>query len=375
MTTIRDVARICGVSPMTVTNVLHGRNAKVRPETRERVLQAVRDLNYKPPAYALDDSPFRHRTIGFVIPLLEQQGFARNSYTEGLLSELIVQSCMIDCAVNVIVDSITGTPRLSTRFRYDGRCDGFVVVSPEGHDEVVEKLLERAASVVVVGSRSNIPGAPTVDIDYTATMLNSIEHLVGLGHRRIGYLDIARRYSASYERLDGYLNGLAESGRRVGQELIPWVTQWSDADDRVGNTRTDSGSPVVHWGDGARALVEAYERCEPSLRPTAFIGFNDYAALEACNALTAAGYRCPDHYSIIGCDDTDRAKLHQPRLASYAMPYRQLVSECLKLLTKAIQEPGAVQGDVLLQAEFIEGASTAALSSDAATQANHKPTR
>lgn len=362
MATIRDVARISGVSPMTVTNVLHGRDKKVREETRERVLQAVRTLNYKPPAYALEDSPFRHRTIGFVIPLLEQQGFARNSYTEGLLSELIIQCCMIDCSVNVIVDSITGTPKLSTRCRYDGRCDGFIVVSPEGHDEVVEKLLERAASVVVVGSRSNVPSAPTVDIDYTATMFNSIEHLVKLGHRRIGYLDIARRYSASYERLDGYLKGLAEYGKRVGEELIPWVTQWSDADDSAGCKPTDGRPTLVHWGDGAKALVEAYERCEPSLRPTAFIGFNDYAALEACNALTAAGYRCPEHYSIIGCDNTDRANNHLPRLATYAMPYHQMVSESLRLLTMAIQQPGSVLDDILLKAEFIEGDSTSAVS-------------
>jgi LacI family transcriptional regulator len=362
MATIRDVARISGVSPMTVTNVLHGRNKKVREATRERVLQAMRTLNYKPPAYALEDSPFRHRAIGFVIPVLEQQGFARNSYTEGLLSELIVQCCMIDCSVNVIVDSISGTPKLSTRCRYDGRCDGFVVVSPEGHDEVVEKLRERAASVVVVGSRSNVPSAPTVDIDYTATMLNSIEHLVGLGHRRIGYLDISRRYSASYERLDGYLKGLAEYGRRVGEELIPWVTQWSDADDKVGNMPANGEATIVHWSDGAKALVDTYERCEPNLRPTAFIGFNDYAALEASNALTAAGYRCPEHYSIIGCDNTDRATHHHPRLATYAMPYQQMVSECLRLLTKAIQKPGTVLGDVLLHAEFIEGDSTAALS-------------
>jgi len=359
MATIRDVARISGVSPMTVTNVLHGRNKKVREETRERVLQVVRELNYKPPAYANEDSPFRHRTIGFVVPVLERQGFARNSYTQELLSELIVQCCQIDCAVNVIVDSISGTPKLSTRCRYDGRCDGFVVVSPEGHNGVVDKLLERAASVVVVGSKSNFPGTPSIDIDYTATMLKSVEHLVELGHRRIAYLDISRRYSASYERLNGYLRGLAESGKRIGEELTPMIAPWGSQEDAESSVAADVPLWVSHWEDGAVELVKAYEQCDPSNRPTAFIGFNDYAVLEACNALTEKGYRCPAHFSMIGCDDTEQGKLHQPRLATYAMPYEQIISECLRLLTEAINEPGSKQEDVLLHAKYIEGASTA----------------
>ncbi len=355
MATIRDVARVSGVSPMTVTNVLHGRTKKVREETRARVLAAVRSLNYKPPAYAISDFPFRHRNVGFVIPVLEQQGFARNSYVEGLLSELIIQCSLIDCAVTVVVDSISGTPALSTRCRYDGRCDGFIVVSPEGHSGVVEKLLERAASVVIVGSSSNVPGAPVVDIDYRATMINSIEHLVALGHRRIGYLDISRRYSASKERLEGYLIGLEKSRKLAGEDLTPWVTLWGASDENVPPEQI-----VTHWSDGAKALVKVYEEADPNLRPTAFIGFNDYAVLEACNALAAAGYECPRDFSAIGCDDTEIGRNYRPRLATYAMPYRSIVSECLKLLTKALHEPGEPLDDVLLQAEFVAGASTAA---------------
>lgn len=360
MATIRDVARVSGVSPMTVTNVLHGRTKKVREETRERVLQVVRELNYKPPAYPIEDSPFRHRTIGFVIPVLERQGFARNSYAQELLSELIIQCSQIDCAVNVIVDSISGTPRLSTRSRYDGRCDGFIVVSPEGHDDVVDRLRERAASVVIVGSKSNFPGTPSVDIDYTATMLTSIEHLVQLGHRRIAYLDISRRYSASYERLNGYMKGLADWGKRIGEELTPMIAQWGGQEDVESKPAIEAPLWIPHWEDGAKELVLAFEQCESNRRPTAFIGFNDYAVLEACNALANKGYKCPDQYSMIGCDDTEQGKLHHPRLATYAMPYKEIISECLRLLTEAIKEPGSKHEDVLLKAEFIEGASTAA---------------
>ncbi|MFD7408184.1 LacI family DNA-binding transcriptional regulator [Streptomyces sp. NPDC059866] len=275
--TIRDVAEHAGVSKSLVSLVLRG-SGQVRPEKREAVLRAVRELGYRPNAAARSLSEQRTRTVGVLLNDL------RNPWFVDLLDGL--NSLLHDNGLHMLL----ADARLNRRTGHDLtgpfldlRVDGLIVVGTLPDPAALGTVADRIP-LVVAGAREPVPSG--VDVvagdDERGTRLVT-EHLVGLGHRRIAHI---AGYGAVGElRRRSFESTMREHGLADGA-----VVEACDM--------TEEG--------GHRAAVRLLGRPD---RPTAVLAVNDIAAVGALSAAEALGLRVPDDLSVTGYDNTSISRL------------------------------------------------------------------
>ncbi|MGX1134725.1 DNA-binding LacI/PurR family transcriptional regulator [Streptomyces glaucescens] len=275
--TIRDVADRAGVSKSLVSLVLRG-SAQVRPEKREAVLRAVRELGYRPNAAARSLSEQRTRTIGVLLHDLRNPWYI--DLLDGLNSLLHtagLHTVLADARLNRRTGQDPAGPFL------DLGVDGLVVVGTLPDPAALGPVAARIP-VVVAGAREAVP--PGVDLvagDDTEGARLVTGHLVGLGHRRIAHL---AGYGAVGElRRDGFEATMRTHGLADGALVEP-------------GDMTEEG--------GYRAAVRLLGRAG---RPTAVLAVNDITAVGVLSAAAELGLRVPHDVSVTGYDNTAIARL------------------------------------------------------------------
>jgi DNA-binding LacI/PurR family transcriptional regulator len=275
--TIRDVADRAGVSKSLVSLVLRG-SGQVRPEKRDAVLRAARELGYRPNAAARSLSEQRTRTVGVLLNDLRNPWFA--DLLDGLNSLLHaagLHMLLADARLNRRTGQDPAGPLL------DLRVDGLVVVGTLPDPAALGPVAERIP-VVVAGAREPVP--PGVDVvagdDEQGARL-ATEHLTGLGHRRIAHI---AGYGAVGElRRRSFEAAMRDHGLADGVVVEP-------------SDMTEEG--------GYRAAVRLLSR--PG-RPTAVFAVNDIACVGALSAAGELGLRVPHDLSVVGYDNTSVAQL------------------------------------------------------------------
>ncbi|MFC7843969.1 LacI family DNA-binding transcriptional regulator [Streptomyces sp. NPDC057382] len=275
--TIRDVAERAGVSKSLVSLVLRGSD-QVRPEKREAVLRASRELGYRPNAAARSLSEQRTRTVGVLLNDLRNPWFA--DLLDGLNSLLHangLRMLLADARLNRRTGQDPADPLL------DLRVDGLVVVGTLPDPAALEAAAARIP-VVLAGSREPAPpGADVVAGDDERGARLATEHLIGLGHRRIAHI-------AGYGAVGALRRRSFEATMRRHGLADEAVVEPSDM--------TEEG--------GYRATVRLLSR--PG-RPTAVLAVNDIAAVGVLSAAEELGLRVPRDLSVVGYDNTSIARL------------------------------------------------------------------
>ncbi|MDC0767264.1 LacI family DNA-binding transcriptional regulator [Streptomyces sp. HD] len=276
--TIRDVADRAGVSKSLVSLVLRG-SEQVRPEKREAVLRAVRELGYRPNAAARSLSERRTRTVGVLLNDLRNPWFV--DMLDGLNSLLHaggLHMLLADARLNRRIGQDPASPLL------DLRVDGLVVVGTLPEPAALGTVAERVPVVVAGAREPELPGVDMVAGDDEQGARLVTEHLIGLGHRRIahiaGYGAVAELRRRSFEATMR-AHGLADEA----------VVEASDL--------TEEG--------GFRTAVRLLGR--PERRPTALFAVNDITAIGALSAAEELGLRVPADLSLVGYDNTSIARL------------------------------------------------------------------
>ncbi|MGW7402434.1 LacI family DNA-binding transcriptional regulator [Streptomyces sp. NPDC054833] len=325
--TIRDVAEQAGVSKSLVSLVLRGSD-QVRPEKREAVLRAVRELGYRPNAAARSLSEQRTRTVGVLLNDLRNPWFV--DLLDGLNSLLRdngLHMLLADARLNRRTgDDLTG-PFL------DLGVDGLVAVGTLPEPAVLGAVAERMP-VVVAGARE--PELPGVDVvagdDETGARLVT-EHLIGLGHRRIahiaGYGAVGELRRRSFEATMR-AHGLADQARIEASDM------------------TEEG--------GYRTTVRLLGRPD---RPTAILAVNDIASVGALSAAEELGLRVPRDVSVTGYDNTSIARLRHVWLTTVDTAPHEVGRRAARCLLDRFERPGAA-GRVHLAAPTLEIRGTTA---------------
>jgi LacI family transcriptional regulator len=324
--TIKDVARLSGVSPMTVSRVING-SERVHPDTRRRVEQAISDLGYVPSRLARGLSRQRTGTLALIVPDVANPFFT-----------LIVR----------------GAEDVARRAGYrvllcDTRAD------PAVEREVIEEMLAHRVEGIVIApvddrSRRDLRrlvdfGVPFVLIDRTVPGVDSdvvlgdsvggarrlVEHLISLDHRRIGFIVESDQVSTARDRGRGYKSALAAAGMPVDPALVVLAT----ADPRGGF-------------DGMRRLLELKSP------PTAVFTVNNLVAVGAIEAVRAAGLEVPDDIALVCFDDIEYASRLYPFLTVMEQPAEAFGTLGTQLLLDRIAGRGADRPRVVvLPAEFV----------------------
>jgi DNA-binding LacI/PurR family transcriptional regulator len=276
---IADVAARAGVGVATVSRVMNG-SASVRPATRERVLDAVKALNYRPSSVARNLSLQRTMVVAALLPWFTNPSAVQR--VRGIVDGL--SSSSYDLMI-FDIESEARQRRAFELFDRGDRADGLLVVSTLPPEQEVERI--QAARIPCILVDAVHPALPSIAVDDVAGGELATRHLVELGHRRIALIGDPPpefRYEWSRDRTRGYERALRQAGIEVLSEYVR------------------EGTRLLHV---ARAI--ATELLSLPERPTAIFASSDTQALGALEAARGLGIRVPQELSIVGFDDIEVA--------------------------------------------------------------------
>ncbi|HZQ16188.1 MAG TPA: LacI family DNA-binding transcriptional regulator [Gaiellaceae bacterium] len=308
-TTIRDIADLAGVSIATVSRVLNDR-PDVAPDTRETVLQVVREHGFNRSRAARGLSRGRTGFVGLTLPLVA------DAYFGPILSG--ASEALYEADLRIVL-----SPTLHEHDRevsllerlVSESTDGAILILPEESEEELKALKAQGYPFVVVDPRERPPaGIPCVSAMHASGAQQATTHLLELGHRRIGAIAGQEHWYATEERLLGMRAALAGHGILPDPELIRF-SDWQEP-------------------RGVEAAEELLSLKDP---PTAIFAFNDNVAIGALNAARDRGLRVPEELSIVGFDDTAQATIVRPQLTTVRQPLAELGRMGVSLLTRLIE--------------------------------------
>jgi LacI family transcriptional regulator len=322
MASIGDVARRAGVSLGTASRAING-NPAVSPQLRDRVLAAAAELDYRPNALARALRSSRTHSLGLIVP----------DVTNPFFGELAkhVEQVAAGMGYTVMLANSNDDPRAEAEYikvLVGRQVDGLLIVPSEQ-----TRLLPREAKVPLVVVDRPIRGYPLVASDHRAGAVAAVQHLVSLGHRRIGCIAGPRHLSVARERYEGYRSVAAPIYREHGFDFA--------ADTIVARFDYDCG-----YDAAVKLLARPH-------RPTAIFASSDQQAIGAMRAAADMDLKVPDDVSIIGFDAITLAKLVTPRLTTVAQPIAAIADIAVRAVLRMRQEdakPERHRLPVLLQA-------------------------
>ena len=333
--TSADVATEAGVSRTTVSFVLNGRSdVKIPDGTRTRVLEAAERLGYHPHAPARQLAGGRSHVIALVLHQTPEQIAADATLAETLRGLAIAAR---SDGFRVMVEPLSpdGPDSSYASLLRAQHADGVVISGPRTDDPQLQALVRDGFPVVLQGALPDVP-VTSVDVDNVAGARHAVEHLIGLGHRRIACITNAPLvYTAAQERLRGYREAHEAAGLPVDDTLI---------------ATGDFDAPSGH-----AAMRELLDRGEVR---AVFVA-SDVVALGAIGALREAGHRVPYDCSVVGFDDIPLAAFFDPPLTTIRLPASELGQAAGRALLERIADPAADARRTLLPTELIVRASTA----------------
>ncbi len=311
--TIRDVADRAGVSTATVSRVLAG-IGNPKPETAAAVMVAVGQLGYRPSGVARSLRMKRTRTLGLIVTDIQNPFFpelvqAADSAARALNYSIILGSAAYD----------EGRAMHYLDLMVDRRVDGLIIASSQLSDESWQWLLASPVPVVVVNAEPTGLPVTVITSDNVGGPRLAVEHLVGLGHRRIAYIRGYEGFTADLPRVEGFRAACADAG-------IP-------ASDLV----EIRGDGQFEGGEQATAALLA-QGCDV----TAIMCHNDVTAIGAMRAIRASGRRVPADISVVGCDDIAAAAWVVPSLTTVAQQKAEMGTMAVERLAATLDDPGRV---------------------------------
>ena len=322
--TIFDVARSSGVSYSTVSRVVNG-HVNVKPVTRERVQAAMVELGYVAHVTARALASGRTQAIGLLAQEIDNPFFS--VVIKGVDQEVSVADYdLLLCTTHSRREKEAEyVARLS-----HGMVDGLLIVLPTGLPEYVAQLRAERYPFVLIDHDSEAPGCTVVNAANRTGTKEGIAYLVGLGHRRIGFITGRPDVGATHERFAGYRDALAEAGLGVDDELV---------------VPGDFLEP--------RGYVAATELLSMRRPPTAIFASSDAAAFGVLGAARAAGLRVPEDLSVLGFDDIVEASYVGAALSTVRQPLREMGRVAVQRLMSLLADPSQPATRVVMETELV----------------------
>lgn len=322
--TLRDVARLAGVSTATVSNVLRD-HPRVAETTRERVRAAVAQLGYQPNPMARSLRSGRSGSIGLVMPGL------RNAYFAELAGEVIRAASAYDLSVSVeILDGDRAHEVACLNGPRTVFTDGLVYVPNQLIGDEIDAAVRPDLPLVLLGERGVGSRFDRVEYRNLEASQAATRHLLERGCRRIVALGPHERRGSATPRLEGYLAAHREAGVPVHAELIRDVPLW-------------------HRQEGARAVTELLWEATPF---DGVFAFNDMLALGAIRSLALADRRVPGNVKVIGFDALEESAYSLPNLSTIDPGKREAADLAMKLLTERIESRSRVNDGTVVSPDF-----------------------
>lgn len=319
MTTIREIARLAGVSVTTVSNVLNNK-PNVGAETRNRVLRIIEQENYRPNSAARELVTQRSQSLGIVFPYVPSDGNVAERGLNYYVSEVImgIEKTVQAAGYDLLIAGSSGEagedppPMLK-----NGRVRGVFLVGGMFDDQYVLQLATQGIPIVMVGTHVDQDHIDCIVADNFRGAYNATKHLISLGHSRIGFVNTPAKAKTSFEKENGYRQALLENDIPFEESLVA-----------QGDFSTASGYRA------AQILLRRYPR------PTAFFSSDDAMAVGIMRAVQELGLSIPGDVAIVGFGDSFMATQVTPTLSSIKVPKEKMGIIAAKRLLEIISGDG-----------------------------------
>jgi LacI family transcriptional regulator len=316
--TIRDIARLAGVSKATVSRVLN-QKPDVDPTTRERILRLMEEWSFVPSITASGLAGGRSRVIGILIPSLTWPSIPE--IMRGV-SEVVEQT-----PYELLLYSITHEQDRTEKIQRDvidrilatKLAAGLLAVFPGQSSQHLTKLHEQGFPIVMIDDQAEPSSIPWVGASNRKGSYAATRYLLRLGHRRIAYIQGPSKFLVSCERYQGYSEALCEAGITLDPTLVM------------------EGDFMPLGGRSCASKLLAMEE-----RPTAIFAANDLMAYGVLEAAEEYGLQVPEDLSLIGFDDIPLSAHTRPALTSVRQPFYSIGQRAIELLLSLLESPRPV---------------------------------
>ncbi len=326
--TIKDIAKAAGVSHTTVSRALHGSPA-ISPETTTRIRKLAQEMGYTPSAVAQSLLARRTQTIGVVLTTIA------DPFTAQIVGG--VEETAQAAGYSVFLSTSHGNPDQEmavVETFHRRRVDAIIVVASRVGSLYSSRLNQIRVPIVLVNNQEEGDYLYSVAVDDISAAQESVEYLIGLGHRRVGYVGAVNRPKSNRRRQTGYQTAL----RQAGIPIDPGLIQAPLADNDLER--------------GRLALAQL------SLTgATAVLCYNDLTAIGLLLACRQANIAVPQHFSIVGFDDIEPAFYVTPPLTTVRQPRVKLGQLAIQMVLDLLN--GQEVQNQILNCELIVRESTA----------------
>ena len=329
ITSIKDVAREAGVSISTVSNALNN-SRYVKKETKEKILEITKNLNYTPNIIARGLKTRSTRTVAVIVPDISNQFFAQVIKGVEEVARQRKYNVLLTCTYYDVLEEKKSIEILRQQF-----VDGFLFIS--GYDSFahIKELNDDKVPVVVADRELKEKKIPSVLIENFRAMRDTVNYLHRLGHKRIGYISYTYDNQTTVEkRFKGYCRGLKDNKLVFDPDIV-----------------VISEALRLNELQGSREAIKKILNCKDI--PSVIINASDFIAVGVIRALKELKIKIPEEISVVGFDNILMSLYTDPLLTTIKQPKKQMGDTAMNLLLDIIKHKRVKEKNIILPTELI----------------------
>lgn len=326
---IAEVALRAGVSTATVSRAMNDSNL-VRSQTKEKVWRAIRDLGYYPNTQARALVSGRTRMLGLIISDI------MNPFFPELVKSF--EFAAIQHGYEVIVANTDyDSDRMGSCVRrmVERKVDGVAIMTSEVEPHLLAELSRRQLPIVFLDVGKPEPLISIISVDYSHGIKQAVQHIISLGHERIGFISGPLTLKSARTRRVAFLRCISSCGVSDRHRIVV------------------EGNHKISGGD--IAMTHMLSGPNP---PTAVLTSNDLTAMGAMRAIHRAGLRVPEDVSIVGFDDIEFSEFTQPPLTTVRLSRDELGQKAFKALYNGLQDGSSGGQEIKVSTSLVLRQST-----------------
>mgnify|MGYP001279747359 CR=1 FL=1 len=324
MVTIKDIAKLAGVSPSTVSRVVSN-HPRISLDTSRKVKQIMDELGYHPNMMAKSLVSKTTNTLAILLPRPAEELFQNDFFGE-LLRGILTQANR--AGYDMLLTTATGEHdeiETVSRLVRGRRVDGVILLSSRVNDPIVAFLASSDFPFVLIGRSESHPDVLSINNDNKQAAYDATQHLITQGHERIGFVSGPANLTVSNDRLQGYRQALEAY-------KLPIRSDW-----------TVEGEFLQESGYRAMSLIMSLPE-----RPTALVVIDDVVAFGVLRGLTELGYKVPEDISLVSFNNIALSELATPPISSIDIGTYQLGYTAAQTLIRAINEETIHQKQLII---------------------------
>lgn len=329
--TIKDVAKIVGVSPSTVSRVISG-NPKISKETKEKVFAVIRELHYHPNVIARSLANKSTKMLGLILPNNEENLFKNPFFIQIMTGISVYAQKKGYYIMYTFSNDEKEELQFVKNYTNSKMADGIILLTSRSNDKCINYLKKSDYPFVVVGRPESIEEILWVDNDNFKAMYNVVSNLTAKGHKSIAFIGGPKDFNMSRDRLNGYVRALKTSNIKIDSTLIAQQSDFSEI-------------------CGYMAMNEIVK----THKPTAVVTTDDLLAFGAIKSITE---NCSGKISIVGFNNTSLSVYQNPPLSSVDINAQKLGYYAAKLLIEKLNGEPMTTNHFIIDTNLIERGSS-----------------